>query len=401
MEIGSGMTKCHFAFLFYDETGRNELEGGTIMKIKKRVLLRAMEYAKNAAATDAVNETLKKVLLNVTAEQITIIGSDLKMSVTSNLKSGFQSSEKDWGKYLVDPGMFVQLLKGLPNSVEDITLDFDESITLKYNRSKLKLESYNGAENYPIPEEEKDIQKSVTVDGTDFAALIDAVGMLAMDNSQMQVLKAIHVVCENGKMRSEASDGHTMAISETEVKGLTETEKFDFCVEGKCLRSVSRMFKGNKIVLNITNKFVFISSDQLRISIRKVEGKFPDLQKMLSQFKGIGALAISKDDLSGVLKRCILLKENMRKPVLLSTVDNQLNVDMATDKSNLHEELNVKKEGGNLKVSLDSARLLECINVIPKEDETLNLYYAGEKKDPIILKNEDYLYCVMPIYTNV
>lgn len=384
------MTQCHFASLVYDETGRNELEGGTIMKIKKRVLLQAMEYAKNAAATDAVNETLKKVLLNVTAEQITIIGSDLKMSVTSNLKSGFQSDDKDLGKYLVDPGMFVQLLKELPSSVEDITLDFEKNITLKYNRSKVKLESFNGAENYPIPEEEKDVLKSVTVDGTKFAALIDAVGMLALDN-KMPVLKAIHIVCENGKMRSEATDGHTMAIS--------ETEKFDFCVEGKCLRSARRMFKGNKITLKITNKFVFISSDQLRISIRKVEGKFPDLNKMLSKFAGIGALAISKDELSGVLKRCSLLKGNKRNPVLLSTEDNLLNVDMTTDKSNLHEELNVFKSGENLKIYLDSARLLECINVIPKEDDTLNLYYAS-MKNPIILKNEDYLYCVMPIRAN-
>lgn len=392
------MTQCHFASLVYDETGRNELEGGTIMKIKKRVLLQAMEYAKNAAATDAVNETLKKVLLNVTAEQITIIGSDLKMSVTSNLKSGFQSDDKDLGKYLVDPGMFVQLLKELPSSVEDITLDFEKNITLKYNRSKVKLEYFNGAENYPIPEEEKDVLKSVTVDGTKFAALIDAVGMLALDN-KMPVLKAIHIVCENGKMRSEATDGHTMAISETEVKELEETEKFDFCVEGKCLRSARRMFKGNKITLKITNKFVFISSDQLRISIRKVEGKFPDLNKMLSKFAGIGALAISKDELSGVLKRCSLLKGNKRNPVLLSTEDNLLNVDMTTDKSNLHEELNVFKSGENLKIYLDSARLLECINVIPKEDDTLNLYYAS-MKNPIILKNEDYLYCVMPIRAN-
>lgn len=392
------MTQCHFASLVYDETGRNELEGGTIMKIKKRVLLQAMEYAKNAAATDAVNETLKKVLLNVTAEQITIIGSDLKMSVTSNLKSGFQSDDKDLGKYLVDPGMFVQLLKELPSSVEDITLDFEKNITLKYNRSKVKLESFNGAENYPIPEEEKDVLKSVTVDGTKFAALIDAVGMLALDN-KMPVLKAIHIVCENGKMRSEATDGHTMAISETEVKELEETEKFDFCVEGKCLRSARRMFKGNKITLKITNKFVFISSDQLRISIRKVEGKFLDLNKMLSKFAGIGALAISKDELSGVLKRCSLLKGNKRNPVLLSTEDNLLNVDMTTDKSNLHEELNVFKSGENLKIYLDSARLLECINVIPKEDDTLNLYYAS-MKNPIILKNEDYLYCVMPIRAN-
>lgn len=392
------MTQCHFASLVYDETGRNELEGGTIMKIKKRVLLQAMEYAKNAAATDAVNETLKKVLLNVTAEQITIIGSDLKMSVTSNLKSGFQSDDKDLGKYLVDPGMFVQLLKELPSSVEDITLDFEKNITLKYNRSKVKLESFNGAENYPIPEEEKDVLKSVTVDGTKFAALIDAVGMLALDN-KMPVLKAIHIVCENGKMRSEATDGHTMAISETEVKELEETEKFNFCVEGKCLRSARRMFKGNKITLKITNKFVFISSDQLRISIRKVEGKFPDLNKMLSKFAGIGALDISKDELSGVLKRCSLLKGNKRNPVLLSTEDNLLNVDMTTDKSNLHEELNVFKSGENLKIYLDSARLLECINVIPKEDDTLNLYYAS-MKNPIILKNEDYLYCVMPIRAN-
>ena len=392
------MTQCHFASLVYDETGRNELEGGTIMKIKKRVLLQAMEYAKNAAATDAVNETLKKVLLNITAEQITIIGSDLKMSVTSNLKSGFQSDDKDLGKYLVDPGMFVQLLKELPSSVEDITLDFEKNITLKYNRSKVKLESFNGAENYPIPEEEKDVLKSVTVDGTKFAALIDAVGMLALDN-KMPVLKAIHIVCENGKMRSEATDGHTMAISETEVKELEETEKFDFCVEGKCLRSARRMFKGNKITLKITNKFVFISSDQLRISIRKVEGKFPDLNKMLSKFAGIGALAISKDELSGVLKRCSLLKGNKRNPVLLSTEDNLLNVDMTTDKSNLHEELNVFKSGENLKIYLDSARLLECINIIPKEDDTLNLYYAS-MKNPIILKNEDYLYCVMPIRAN-
>ena len=54
------MTQCHFASLVYDETGRNELEGGTIMKIKKRVLLQAMEYAKNAAATDAVNVNFKE-----------------------------------------------------------------------------------------------------------------------------------------------------------------------------------------------------------------------------------------------------------------------------------------------------------------------------------------------------
>ena len=61
-----------------------------IMKIKKRVLLQAMEYAKNAAATDAVNEILKKVLLDVTKDQITItsyVGSLVELAGGENVYS--------------------------------------------------------------------------------------------------------------------------------------------------------------------------------------------------------------------------------------------------------------------------------------------------------------------------
>lgn len=36
------------------------------------------------------------------------------------------------------------------------------------------------------------------------------------------------------------------------------------------------------------------------------------------------------------------------------------------------------------------------INVTPKEDETLNFYYSTNLS-PIIMKNDDYLYCVLPI----
>ena len=38
------------------------------MKIKRRILLQAVEYAKNAAATDGAMDILKKILINVTPD---------------------------------------------------------------------------------------------------------------------------------------------------------------------------------------------------------------------------------------------------------------------------------------------------------------------------------------------
>lgn len=362
------------------------------MKIKRKLLLQAVESAKNATATDGTTDILKKLLVNVTPDQITIHGSDTKMSVISKIAMGFQTEEKDFGKYLVDPNTFFQLLKELPASVEDINIAFDKNITLKYKRSKVKLESFNGAENFPISMEEKNILKSIKIDGKKFAALIDAVSMAAVENKN-PVLKAIHIVCENKKLRSEASDGHTIAIAEMKID-VDEKEAFDFCIEGKSLKNASRIFKGTEIKLDVTEKFIFFSNDQLMISIRRTEGKFPDFKQVLNKFDGIGVLAISRDDFAGVLKRCILLKGSMQKPVSLSTADNLLKFDMATNSSDLHEELEVFKNGENLEIKLDSRRLLECINAIP--DETLNFYYSNNLS-PIIMKNEDYLYCILPI----
>lgn len=364
------------------------------MKIKRRILLQAVEYAKNAAATDGAMDILKKILINVTPDLITIHGSDTKMTVISKIKAGFQASEGDVGKYLVDPNTFYQLLKELPASVDDINILFDKNITIKYNRSKVKLESFNGADNFPVSMEEKNVMKSVIVEGKKFAELIDAVCMVAVENKNA-MLKAIHIVCEEGKLRSEASDGHTIAIAETEIQ-VDKKETFDFCIEGKSLKNASRMFKGKDIKLDLADKFIFISSDELLISVRQTEGKFPDFQQVINRFDGIGALAIPKEDFAGVLKRCILLKGSIQKPVALSTEDNILKFDIATDTSDLHEELEVFKNGENLEIKLDCRRLLECINVMPKEDETLNFYYSTNLS-PIIMKNDDYLYCVLPI----
>ncbi|MEZ5045839.1 MAG: DNA polymerase III subunit beta [Chitinophagaceae bacterium] len=363
--------------------------------VSSGALSKKLHMISGVTSTNNVLPILEFFLFQINKNLLTITSTDLEttMQVSLDIQSG------DEGEVCIQSKVLLDYLKNLPE--QPITIDInkkDFGIDMTSNQGKYKIVGQD-ASNFPsIPENET--QNNFSMPASELSDAI-AKTIIAVSNDDIRpAMSGVYFEINNKNIVFVSTDAHRLVrCIKTDVSGQNNSH---FIVPKKALTQLkNNLDSSTEVTLSYNDNHLFIDSDQLHLSCRLIDAKFPDY-KVVIPTDNPYKLTLPKDEFLSALRRVNVFANKATNQVVLDIQGNNLHlysqdVDYSFEGN---EELACQYEGEDLKIAFNARLLIELIVAIDADEIRLELSTpnrAGILKPNDERTNEDLLMLIMPL----
>jgi len=368
--------------------------------VEKEDLLRCLYLVQGVVEKRSSLPILAHVLIE-SAEGIVSLGAtDLEVGIRQQCKSTVKKN----GAVTTDARKLYEIIRELPPERVSLRASGNGWLDVSSGKSRFRLASLDPKE-FPavIPTEQAGTPPPATaslsaktlremVEKTLFAA--------SPDETRLQLSGVYLEAQKEGKLRMVASDGHRLSLIERETaipeptawprailprKGLIEARKLLEKSEG----DVTLALKGTTAILK---------KDTTELSMRLVEGEFPDYKQIIPTDKK-HTITFSREDFLGALRRLLVLTTERSRGIKLQTEKERMEISVNTpDVGEGVEEIGVAHEGESITIGFNGRYLIEALTVM-EEGQNVVLYLKDEVSPGLLQAEEDkdFSYVIMPM----
>jgi len=368
--------------------------------VEKEDLLRCLYLVQGVVEKRSSLPILAHVLIE-SAEGIVSLGAtDLEVGIRQQCKSTVKKN----GAVTTDARKLYEIIRELPPERVSLRASGNGWLDVSSGKSRFRLASLDPKE-FPavIPTEQAGTPPPATaslsaktlremVEKTLFAA--------SPDETRLQLSGVYLEAQKEGKLRMVASDGHRLSLIERETaipeptawprailprKGLIEARKLLEKSEG----DVTLALKGTTAILK---------KDTTELSMRLVEGEFPDYKQIIPTDKK-HTITFSREDFLGALRRLLVLTTERSRGIKLQTEKERMEISVNTpDVGEGVEEIGVAHEGESITIGFNGRYLIEALAVM-EEGQKVVLYLKDEVSPGLLQAEEDkdFSYVIMPM----
>lgn len=199
-----------------------------------------------------------------------------------------------------------------------------------------------------------------------------------------------------GKTRLVATDGHRLATIDGDI-GLSLSSKV--LVPRKCLSEARRILEtvdGN-VSLGFEPKNMVISTDRFTMTVRLIEGDYPDYRKVIPE-RGDTFVKADRVRLLQTLRRVAVLTSDRNKGITMELTPGSMELTAThPDLGMARDVVEVQYEGDEFSLIINVAYLIESLGVV--DSEMVSLEYEKEGA-PVIIRPDpanEYFNLVMPM----
>ncbi|KOR35827.1 MULTISPECIES: DNA polymerase III subunit beta [Planktothricoides] len=333
---------------------------------------------------------LANVLLTADQEhqRVQLTGFDLSLGLCTSFAADIEVG----GQLTLPAKLLNDIVSRLPNG--EITIDDQTAqamVTLTSQTGKYQVRGM-GAEEFPsLPEIAN--REAVYLSAE---ALIEGLrgSLFATSNDETkQVLTGLHIIVQPETLEFAATDGHRLALVETENPNQSEEEPFEVTVPARALRELERMITMRQsqsqdealslVVYLDPGQVVFELADQ-RLTSRTLEGKYPAYRQLIpTQFER--QVNVERKQLLAALERIAILA-SQKNDIVKFTIDSgnqQLSLSVeAQDVGSGQESIAAQVSGGNMEIAFNVKYAMESLKNLGSNEIQIQLNSATS---PVVL----------------
>lgn len=356
----------------------------------KQNLQEAISTSQKAVTGKSPMPILQGILLKAYENQITIIGSDIDLSIETKIEADIQES----GNIVVDSKIFGEIIRKLPNSTVQISTVDNNSIEIICEKSKFHL-IYMDADEFPtLPQIDEQMFFSIPqkilknmIKGTIFS--------IAQDETR-PILTGILFEIADKKLNLVALDGYRLAVRHEYM----ETEKtISAVIPGKTLSEVSKILNDDESIVNITftTNHILFNLGSTKIISRLLEGEFIKYNSIIPDEYKLKVTAKKAELLRCIERASLMAKDGNTNLIKLDITNDNMVITSNSQLGNVREELNIILQGEELQIAFNSKYLIDVLKII--EDEEIVLEFSSSVS-PCIMKNKENnncTYLILPV----
>ncbi len=327
---------------------------------------------------------LANVLLTAEREhqRVQLTGFDLSLGLCSSFPAEIEAG----GQLTLPAKLLNDIVSRLPNA--DITIDDETAqamVTLTSQTGKYQIRGM-GAEEFPsLPEIAN--REAVYLSAEALIAGLRGSLFAASNDETKQVLTGLHIIVRPETLEFAATDGHRLALVETENPNQLEEEPFEVTVPARAMRELERMITMRQsqsqdealslVVYLDPGQVVFELADQ-RLTSRTLEGKYPAYRQLIpTQFER--QVNVERKQLLAALERIAILA-SQKNDIVKFTIDSdnqQLSLSVeAQDVGNGQESIPAQVSGGNLEIAFNVKYAMESLKNLGANEIQIQLNSA-------------------------
>ena len=360
-------------------------------KSERDILVDALSAASRVVATRLIGAT-SGVLLSLSGNQLTVTGTDLDITVRTNLDViGIED-----GSCVVPARLIVDAVRSLEAGAVTIS-GGDENVEVSLGRAKFSLRTFAVADYPKLP--------PVSGPETSIAALdliqgLNQVVRAAANDDARPLLTGVLFTTDEGSLRLIATDSYRLAVRDVPgVEGLGGGQ--DLLVPARALqelqRAASSLDSEATIGVTLTDAEICFMVGTTSIASRLIDGNYPSVLQLIPASYP-NQLRIAKDTLLTSLKRAKLLAKDSTSSVRLTTKDHTVEVrTQSHDAGDVEDNVDADYNGDELTIAFNPSFLIDGIEAIPGDEVILEMSDSVRPAMVHGVEDQRFRYLLMPV----
>ena len=371
---------------------------------------------KTICETKNLRKSIEAVMPGVESKPVTEVLSGIKIESkenklvlsTSNMynyyRSHMETNNSEDGATIVAAEKFYNIIKA--TNAENITLETKSKnnknimLTIKAGEAIFELSSYNETEFPAEPKEDENPEFSIELTGEQYKEIIRKTTFAVSKDSAKPIFTGLFVNVNENFVAFCATNTHR--ISEYELKDKKGNKTCNCLIPAQNMNAVTKVVDDNETVtLSFKNNNATIKTSNWAISIRTIEGKFPDYRRVFPkpEDKQTGICVNRAAFLNAVNRVSLCSDDNNGYMVIKMEADNDKLIvsSYGSNVSNSQETVTCKTEGKPIKTAFNAKYLIEYCKSTTAEN--INIALKNEIS-PVLVHGDDsdaYTYVLTPV----
>jgi DNA polymerase III subunit beta len=335
---------------------------------------------------------LSYVLIRANGEKITLTGTDLEVEVVTSAEGRVTGS----GELTVPARKLFDICRALPEGVPVVLAKQGEKIVLKAGKSRFSLSTLP-PKDFPTVEGGS-FGQALTITETALKSAIERTAFCMAQQDVRYYLNGLYLEVNGRRLRSVATDGHRMALTDTEC--LSPVEKpIDVIVPRKGIQEIGRLLSHSDepVKVEVGTNHIRLSFADLVFTSKLIDGRFPDYTKVIpaSQSKSI---ELDRNLFREALGRVAILANEKYRGVRLNLESGRLSISAHNpEQEEAAEELEISYSGDPLEIGFNVNYLMEATAAIESAQIALGLNDASSSCTLRSIDRPETQYIVMPM----
>ncbi|WP_045422217.1 DNA polymerase III subunit beta [Vibrio jasicida] len=360
--------------------------------IERSHLIKPLQQVSGALGGRPTLPILGNLLLKVEDNVLSMTATDLEVELVSKvtLEGDFEA-----GSITVPSRKFLDICRGLPDdSIITFVLEGDR-VQVRSGRSRFSLATLPANDFPNIEDWQSEVEVSLTQ--SDLRTLIEKTQFSMANQDVRYYLNGMLFEIDGTTLRSVATDGHRMAVSQTEL-GADFAQK-QIIVPRKGVQELVKLMDAPEqpVVLQIGSSNVRAEVNNFIFTSKLVDGRFPDYRRVMPQSTN-KTLEASCDELRQAFSRAAILSNEKFRGVRVNLAGSEMRITANNPEQEEAEEmLDVTFEGDAIEIGFNVSYVLDVLNTLRCEKVRVSMSDANASA---LIENADddsAMYVVMPI----
>jgi len=364
--------------------------------IERDELLQGLYLTQGIVERRTTIPILANVLLESTADAVTIAATDQEVGVRRKCEAKIKKK----GALTTGARKLYEIVRECAEGTLTIRSLENNWIEVSAGKSRFKIVGLDPKEFPAMPSaSEEQARNTITIPAGMLREVIErTVFAVSVDETRMNLSGIYLERPQAGKLRVVATDGHRLSLITRSVDGASAAA--GVIIPRKGVVEISKIMEGGDepVSLTIQGGVAHASRGAVELSMRLVEGEFPDYKQVVPQ-KSERHLSVGVEPLLAALRRVSIVSSERTRGVKLQADSGRLEISSINpDLGEASEDLVVDYEGESFSIGFNAKYLMDVLGVLQSSAHVEISF--NDEVSPGVVRCEgdaDYLYVVMPM----
>ena len=310
---------------------------------------------------------LANVLLAARDNKLSVTGTDLEVELVATCAVSVQQP----GDITVPGRKLLDIFRSLPEKVSIMLSTEGERVSVRAGRSRFTLSSLPASE-FPLVEE-INAQQTLTMPQGDFRRLIDKTHFAMAQQDVRYYLNGLLLETDGKALRAVATDGHRLALCETELSGKARTSQ-QVIVPRKGVLELQRILgTENNIELAVGTNHVRAQIGEIRFTSKLIDGRFPEYARVIPS-NPPKTVEADRENLRQALQRTAILSNEKYRGIRLTARPDLLTLQAHNpEQEEAEDQVEVSYKGEEVEIGFNVNYLLDALSAIEGDKVQIGL----------------------------
>ena len=361
----------------------------------KDKILKAINSVVKGVASKTTMPILEGILIQTNDNEIKLTTYDLEIGIEYVI----ESEVLEQGSTVVNAVMFSEIIRKLPDTEINISLNENNLLVIECEGSLYKLATMNPEEFPELPRIE--VENSIQIEQNILKNMIRRTIFAVSTEENRPIFTGCLFEIKNNKLNIVAIDGFRLALRTINLP--VQVNDFKAVIPAKSLNEVNKILEDSfePVKIGISKNQAVFEMENCKIVTRILDGEFLNYASVIPE-NWQTRIRVEKNSLQNSFERISLISsssmEKEKKYPVKVTIDiGKLTILCTNQTGDAKEEVFISTEGKNLEVGFNPKYFLDSLKAIDEEEIFVEF---GTNVSPCLIKsveNNDYVYMILPI----